>query len=102
MWRHAERVELSYATVLASVYVPNNFVVNKKNSLLRKAMSVAEVVVSLSGACAKNLVEVSRQLRAGEKLNKTFRSLYSSALLTGKTFGIIGGGTIGQLVAKKL
>lgn len=67
-----------------------------------KATSVAEVVLTLTCACAKNLVEVSRQIRAGETLNKRFRSLYSAATLTGKTFGIIGGGTIGQIVAKKL
>ncbi|KAF2165444.1 hypothetical protein M409DRAFT_36894 [Zasmidium cellare ATCC 36951] len=66
------------------------------------AMNVAEVVLALTGACAKNLIEVSRQLRAGEKLNKKFKSLYSAALLTGKTFGIVGGGTIGQLVAKNV
>ena len=65
-------------------------------------MSVAEVVLGLTGACAKNLVEVSKQIRACEKLNKRFTSLFSAGLLTGKTYGIIGGGTIGQLVAKKL
>ena len=65
-------------------------------------MNVAEVVLALTGACAKNLKEVSRQLQAGETLNKRFRSLYSASLLTGKTFGIVGGGTIGQMVAKKL
>ena len=67
-----------------------------------QAMSVAEVVLALMCACAKNLVEMSRQMRGSEKLNKRFRSLYSAGLPTGKTFGIIGGGTIGQLVAKKL
>ena len=65
-------------------------------------MSVAEVALSLTCACAKNLVELSRQMRGGEKLNKKFRSLYSAALLTGKIFGIVGGGKIGQLTAKKL
>ncbi|KAI1084312.1 D-3-phosphoglycerate dehydrogenase [Whalleya microplaca] len=65
------------------------------------AMNVAEVALALTGACTKNLVELSRQMRAGEKLNKKFKSLYSATLLTGKTFGIIGGGRIGQLTAKK-
>ncbi|KAI1618772.1 hypothetical protein EDD37DRAFT_623674 [Exophiala viscosa] len=65
------------------------------------AMSVAELTLALTGACAKNLVEVSRQIRAGEKLNKRYKSLYSASLLTGKTFGIVGGGHIGQLTAKK-
>ena len=67
-----------------------------------QAMSVAEVALSLTCACAKNLLELSRQMRGGEKLNKKFKSLYSAALLTGKTFGIVGGGKIGQLTAKKL
>jgi hypothetical protein len=35
-------------------------------------------------------------------LNERFRSLYSSILLTGKTFGIIGTGTMGLLSIKKL
>ena len=65
-------------------------------------MSVAEVALSLTCACAKNLIELSRQMRGGEKLNKKFKSLYSAALLTGKTYGIVGGGRIGQLTAKKL
>ena len=65
-------------------------------------MNVAEVTLALVGACAKNLVEVSRQLMAGEKLNKKWKSLYSASLLTGKTFGIVGGGRIGQLTAQKL
>ena len=65
-------------------------------------MSVAEVVLSLVGACAKNIVQISKQIRGGEQLNKKFRSLYSAMMLTDKTFGIVGGGTIGQIVAKKL
>ncbi|KAF3067417.1 D-3-phosphoglycerate dehydrogenase [Daldinia childiae] len=65
------------------------------------AMSVAEVSLALVGACSKNLIELSRQMREGERLNKKFKSLYSVTLLTGKTFGIIGGGRIGQLAAKK-
>ncbi|KAI1392696.1 D-3-phosphoglycerate dehydrogenase [Hypoxylon trugodes] len=65
------------------------------------ALNVAEVALALVGACSKNLVEVSRQMRAGERLNKKFKSLYSATLLTEKTFGIIGGGRIGQLTAKK-
>jgi D-3-phosphoglycerate dehydrogenase len=65
-------------------------------------MNVAEVTLALTGACAKNLVELARQMRQGQKLNKRVKSLYSATLLTGKTFGIIGGGTIGQLVARKL
>ncbi len=64
-------------------------------------MSVAELALALTGACAKNLVQVSRQIRAGEQLNKRFKSLYSASLLTGKSFGIVGGGRIGQLTAKK-
>lgn len=67
-----------------------------------QAMSVAEVALALAGACSKNLVELSRQIRGGEMLNKKSKSLYSAALLTGKTFGIVGGGRIGQLTAKKL
>lgn len=65
-------------------------------------MSVAELALALTGACAKNLVEVSRQIRNGVKLNKRYKSLYSASLLTGKAFGIVGGGRIGQLTAKKL
>ncbi|KAH8895578.1 hypothetical protein GQ53DRAFT_839156 [Thozetella sp. PMI_491] len=65
------------------------------------ATNVAEVALALAGACSKNLIELSRQLRTGEKLNKRCRSLYSAALLTGKTFGIVGGGRIGQLTARK-
>lgn len=65
------------------------------------AMNVAEVALALVSACSKNLVEVARQIRGGEKLNKKFKSLYSATLLTGKTFGIVGGGRIGQLTAKK-
>lgn len=65
-------------------------------------MSTAEVALSLTCACAKNLVEVSRQIREGGKLSKKSRSVYSATVLTGKTFGIVGGGRIGQLVAKKL
>ena len=52
-------------------------------------MSVAEIVMTLTLACAKNLIQVNAQLRAGERLNKKFRSLYSASLLTGKTFGIV-------------
>lgn len=65
-------------------------------------MSVAEVALALTCACAKNLVEVTRQIRAGTALNKKYKCLYSAGLLTGKTFGILGGGAIGQLTAKKL
>lgn len=65
-------------------------------------MSVAEVALSLTCACVKNLLELSRQIRSGERLNKRYKSLYSASLLTGKTFGIVGGGRIGQLTAKKL
>ncbi|KAL1863414.1 hypothetical protein Plec18170_000249, partial [Paecilomyces lecythidis] len=64
-------------------------------------MNVAEVTLALTGACAKNLVELARQMRRGDKLNKRVKSLYSAALLTGKTFGIVGGGAIGQLTAQK-
>lgn len=67
-----------------------------------KAMSVAEVALALTGACAKNLIELSRQMRDGEVLNKRCKSLFSASLLTGKTFGIVGGGRIGLLTAKKL
>lgn len=65
------------------------------------AVNVAEVALSLTCACAKHLVELARQIRAGEKLNKKCESLYSAAVLSGKTFGIVGGGRIGQLTAKK-
>ncbi|GAD95690.1 hypothetical protein CNBA0210 [Paecilomyces variotii No. 5] len=65
------------------------------------AMNVAEVTLALTGACAKNLVELARQMRRGDKLNKRVKSLYSAALLTGKVFGIVGGGAIGQLAAQK-
>lgn len=65
-------------------------------------MSVAEVALALTTACSKNLVEIARQIRGGAVLSKKFKSLYSATMLTGKTFGIIGGGAIGQLVAKKL
>ncbi|KAL1854691.1 hypothetical protein Plec18170_004782 [Paecilomyces lecythidis] len=53
------------------------------------------------GACAKSLVELATQMRRRE-LNRRVKSLYSAALLTGKTFGIVGGGSIDQLVTKKL
>jgi D-3-phosphoglycerate dehydrogenase / 2-oxoglutarate reductase len=67
-----------------------------------QAMSVAEVVLSLTCACAKNLVELSRRMRRCDRPNKKCKSLYPAHLLTGKTFGIVGGGQIGQLTAKKL
>jgi len=67
-----------------------------------QAISVAEVTLALTVACAKNLVLIATQMRQGETPNKRVKSLYSASILTGKTFGIIGGGRIGQLVAKKL
>ncbi|KAH8696615.1 hypothetical protein BGW36DRAFT_298629 [Talaromyces proteolyticus] len=65
------------------------------------AVNVAEVALALTCACAKNLVEVTRQMRGGTKLNKRCESIYSASVLTGKTFGIVGGGRIGQITAKK-
>ena len=47
-------------------------------------------------------MEMLQQIEAGKKPNKSFKDLYSAELLTGKTFGIVGGGKIGQLTSKKL
>lgn len=65
-------------------------------------MSVAEVSLALVSVCSKNIIQLSRQMRRGERPNKKFKNPYSATLLTGNTFGIVGGGKIGRICGEKV
>ncbi|MGE5481850.1 MAG: phosphoglycerate dehydrogenase [Bacteroidota bacterium] len=60
------------------------------------ADAVAEFAVGLMLAAARKIPQADRDLRAGKW------SRFYGLQLTGKTFGIVGFGRIGQLVARKL